>query len=118
MDENSGFHDEEIVLFSAPGCSLADEALAHPEYTRVFYNVTKEDGVSNVTLSFDHGQSLYILSNRRYQDMKKYFCIKGRSACSKMAAASCSISKSSMEDAATPKKLKQNNLLFFFKKAA
>lgn len=56
-------NENEVTYFESEKTRLRDIAEEHPEYTRIYMNISREKNVTRITLSKDKGDVLYILSN-------------------------------------------------------
>lgn len=65
--------NEEIVYFDSPETRLTEMAKKHPDYVRIYMNVSKKENRTSITLSKHEGEVLYILSNVDKKNCSGYF---------------------------------------------
>lgn len=90
----------------------------NPEYTKIYINRFNNDGKLSLSLSKEHGDELYIVSNKDHEDLKLYFKNENIDSISKKLDNKTNIKKVQSETSKDPiiKKAKQNNLFSFITK--
>ncbi len=63
--------DDELTYFYNRD-NLQDILEKHPEYTKVYFKITNANGKMLLSLCRDTGDELYLVSNKRYDDLNLY----------------------------------------------
>ncbi|ELA42364.1 uncharacterized protein VICG_00462 [Vittaforma corneae ATCC 50505] len=62
--------DEDTYFYNRD--NLQDILKEHPEYIKVYFKATSNGDKTTLSLSKNSGDQLYLVSNRDYDDLKKY----------------------------------------------
>lgn len=65
--------EQEIICFNRQGSSINQVLKENPTYHQIYLNTKTEGNVTKIFLTKDKGELLYIVSNVKYDDVKKYF---------------------------------------------
>jgi hypothetical protein len=69
--------DRKVMYFMNKGINLDEVSTKHPDYTRIYMNVIKNENSTNITLSRDKGDVLYIVGNVDNERYSDYFLPNG-----------------------------------------
>lgn len=102
--------EQESTYFNNGDTDLGSMAEKNPEYTKIYMNVSKDNGVTTITLSKDRGDILYILSSTSNEKYSDYF--RPRTAVKE----DIDSARKGDEGTNAPKRVKQSTLLNFMKR--
>lgn len=104
---------EEVYFYNRD--NLQEVVAKHPEYTKVYFTSSEEDGKVTIGLSKHSGDELYFVSNKEYETPESYLKRDKRTA-EKTAPAEKKAGEGTWKMTDSVKKVGQQNLFSFLKK--
>lgn len=101
---------EEVVYFNDGKTEISEIVGENPNYNKVYMNITRKDNFTDIILSREKGDILYILSNVEKEKYSDYFKKKIEDDATTIN------NEKKMKEGPVPKRTKQSTLFDFIKK--